>query len=60
MGAGEKSAGGERLCMRIQRKRRGKEKGSGMGCQVFLVTISPKRSFLVETSLRVQQMAQLQ
>lgn len=41
-------------------QKEGEEKGLGMGCQLFLVTISPKRSFLVETSLRVQQMAQLQ
>ena len=59
MGDGEKS-GGEWLCLHIQRKRRGKEKGLGMGCQLFLVSTSPKCSFLAEASLRVQQMAQLQ
>lgn len=46
-------------CLHIQFERRG-EKRLGTGCQLFLVTSSPKCSFLAEASRRVQQMAQLQ
>lgn len=60
MGDGEKSKGGERQCLRVQCKRRGKEKGLGMDRQLLLVASSPKCFFLAEASLRVQQMAQLQ